>query len=74
MLMNITSEPYSTHLKVYVLVPVYNIGFRDKCTVSFQMLVIFLDEMSAYAQPMHLIFGTVKDIASVFQRIKNQRA
>ena len=36
------------------------------------MLVTFLDETSDYAQYTPLIFGTVKEIAKVFHRTKNQ--
>ena len=36
------------------------------------MICTCVDEMSAYAKPMHLICGMVKDIASVIYRTKNQ--
>ena len=38
----------------------------------FFFVRLFLDKLSAYGQPTHLIFGTVKYIARVFLRTKNQ--
>ena len=36
------------------------------------VLVTFLEEICAYIQPTHFIFGTVKTIANVYHPTKNQ--